>query len=446
MRRRDLLVSGGAALLAGCVTRRGGGDFAVRARAGEDARPAILAAIGAAHDAGGGRVVLAPGLWRVDGPIGLRSNVELHLEQGAVVRFSPDPRFYLPPVFTRWEGTEVWSYSPLLYTRGQRNVAITGPGVFEGQGREHFLPWRDRQKPDQNRLRQMGADGAPVRDRVFGAGHWLRPAFCQFIECRDVLIDGPTFRDSPFWVIHPVYCDRLVVRNVTVVSGHINSDGCDPDSCTNVLIERCRFDVNDDCVAIKSGRDQDGWRVARPSRNILVRDCEMRTTIASAFAIGSEMSGGARDITVERLVVPQAEHALYFKANLDRGGVIENVRVRDVAVEQTKTLIHFTTAYHSYRGGAFPPTYRNFAVSNVRCANAERALHIVGVETAPVEDVRLSAITVARASEPNLIAHVRGLKLDQVTVNGRAESLSWTDVGEPTRTGSRQYLRTDRTG
>lgn len=422
MNRRTLL-AGGAALLGGCATFPASRRFAIErfgAREGEahDARPAILAAIGAARDAGGGRVEIGPGLWRCDGPLSLLSGVELRVAAGAIVRFSPDPRFYLPPVFTRWEGTEAWNHSPLIYTRGQRRVAITGPGAFEGQGRAHWLPWRERQKPDQNRLRQLGAEGAPLRDRVFGDGHWLRPAFVQFLDCEDVLIDGPTFHDSPFWVIHPVYCTGVVVRNVTVVSRHINSDGCDPDSCTDVLIERCRFDVSDDCVAVKSGRDQDGWRVARPSSRILVRDCEMRTSIAAAFAIGSEMSGGAHDIRVERLTVPNAEHALYFKANLDRGGTIERVSIRNVAVEWTRTLIHFTTAYHSYGGGDAPPTYRDFAVAGVRCAQAEQALHIVGVPEAPVQDVRLADLHVARAEQPNKIEHVSGLSFDDVTVNG----------------------------
>ncbi len=423
IRRRELLSGGGALLLAGCVTPIARRSFAITgfgAREGlsHDARPAILAAIGAAHDAGGGRVEVPAGLWRCDGPISLKSNVELHVAEGAVVRFGTDARFYLPPVFTRWEGTEVWNYSPFIYTYGQRNVAITGSGAFEGQGREHFLPWRDNQAPDQNRLRQMGIDGVPLRDRVFGEGHWLRPHFCQFVECEDVLVDGPTFRDSPFWVIHPVYCRRVTVRNATVISDHVNSDGCDPDSSTDVLIERCRFEVGDDCIAIKSGRDQDGWRVGRASARIVVRDCEMRSSRGGALAIGSEMSGGVTDVRAERLTIPLATNALYFKANLDRGGIIERVRIRDVAVQETDALIHFTTDYHSYRGGHFPPTYRHFDVANVTCAHAKEALHIVGVPDAPVEDVRLSNIQVAKADRPNAIAHVRDLKLDGVTVNG----------------------------
>ncbi len=421
--RRGLLAGGGAFLVAGCVTTSARRSFAVTsfgAREGlaHDSRPAILAAIGAAHDAGGGRVVVPAGLWRSDGPINLKSNVELHVEEGAVVRFGTDSRFYLPPVFTRWEGTEVWNFSPLLYTYGQRNVAITGPGAFEGQGREHFLPWRDNQKPDQDLLRKMGAEGVAVRDRVFGEGHWLRPAFVQFLECQNVLIDGPTFRDSPFWVIHPVYCRHVIVRNVSVLSKHINSDGCDPDSSTDVLIERCNFDVNDDCIAIKSGRDQDAWRVNRPSSRIVIRDCQMRTSIGAGLAIGSEMSGGAHDIRVDRLNIASASHALNFKANLDRGGAIERVRIRDVAVEEAGELIQFTTAYKGHRGGNHPPTYRNFHVANVRCPHAKKALNIVGVPTAPVQDVKLKNIYVARADEPNAIEHVERLRLDDVVVNG----------------------------
>lgn len=396
------------------------GRYGAREGGTADALPGIRAAIAACHDGGGGRVVIPPGLWKVDGPINLKDNVDLHLSDGATVRFSPDPAFYLPQVLTRWEGTEVWNYSPFIYTRGCQNVALTGSGTFEGQGREHFLPWRAKQKPAQTRLRQMGNDGVAVRDRVFGTGDWLRPAFIQFIDCRRVLIDGPTFRDSPFWVLHPVYCRDVIIRNATVVSTHINSDGCDPDSCTNVLVERCRFDVNDDCVAIKSGRDQDGWRVALPSSRIVVRDCDMRTNVAAAFAIGSEMSGGANDIFVERLRVPHAEYALYFKANLDRGGVIERIAIRDVDIAECEIPIHFTTDYHSWRGGNFPPTYRDFSVSDVRCAKADKALHIVGVPTAPVQDVRLSRIRIDAAAKPAEIAHTQRMIFDQVIANGIA--------------------------
>jgi polygalacturonase len=372
-----------------------------------DALPAIRAAMAALGN-GGGTVILPPGEWRSDGPIHLRSGVALHVETGATLRFSRESRHYLPLVLTRWEGTEVWNYSPLIYAAGASDIAITGGGTIDGQGFDGFFQWRPKQKTDQNALRKMGADGVPVRDRVFGEGHYLRPGFVQFMSCSRVLVDGPRFVDSTFWMVHPVYCDHVTVRNISLTSKHLNSDGVDPDSSTNVLIERCTFDVSDDCVAVKSGRDADGWRVAQPSSRIVVRDCIMNTNIAAAFAIGSEMSGGAHDIFVERLKVPHAEHALYFKANLDRGGVIERIRMRDIDVAKTETLVHFTTDYHSYRGGNAPPT----------CATTEQALHIVGVPSAPVQDVRLRNIRVAMASKPDAIAHSERLSFEAVSING----------------------------
>ena len=389
------------------------------AKEGAPAHLAVQAAIDACAAAGGGRVLVPAGLWRMNGPVHLRSNVDLHLDRGATMRFGKPGEIALPLVLTRWEGTEVWNYSPLIYARDCTNVAITGDGVFDGQGGQGFFQWRAHQDHDKGVLRDMGEDGTPVADRRFGPGHFLRPPFVQFFGCANVLIDGPKFVDSPFWTIHPVYSRNVIVRNVTVISHHLNSDGCDPDSCEDVLIEHCRFDVSDDCIAIKSGRDQDGWRVGRPTRNVVIRDCKMSTHIAGAIAIGSEMSGGASNIFVERLDVHHANQAIYFKANLDRGGTIEQVRVRDVRVRDSKTLIDFTTAYHHCRDGKSPPTYKQFVVERIDCHNTVRALRIVGVEQAPVEDVLIRNVTVTTARMPDVIAHTRDLRLNQVRVNGR---------------------------
>ncbi len=385
----------------------------------QPAHHAVQAAIDACAAAGGGRVVVPAGLWRIDGAITLRSNVDLHLDSDAVMRFGKPGEIALPLVLTRWEGTEVWNYSPLIYARDCSNVAITGDGVFDGQGRDGFFQWRAHQDRDKQALRAMGAAGVPVDRRRFGPGHFLRPPFVQFFNCANVMIDGPKFVDSPFWTIHPVYSRNVIVRNVTVISKHLNSDGCDPDSCQDVLIEKCRFDVSDDCIAIKSGRDQDGWRVGVPTRNVVIRDCRMSTHIAGAIAIGSEMSGGASNIFAERLDVRHARQALYVKANLDRGGTIEQVRVRDIKVRDSDTLIDFTTAYHRARDGKSPPTYKQFVVERVDCRNAGRALRIVGVAAAPVEDVLIRNVTVGTARVPDKIAHTRDLRLDGVRVNGK---------------------------
>ena len=393
-------------------------DFGASPGADRNALPAVAAAIDACHAAGGGRVIVPRGLWFMDGPIRFKSNVNLHLQAGAHVQFTGRAAAYLPVVFTRWEGTEVYNYSPFIYGRGLDNVAITGPGLLDGQGEANFLPWRANQRPDKNVLRQMGHDGVPVDQRVFGEGHWLRPPFVQFLDCRNILIDGPTLIDSPFWVIHPVYCDHVTVRNVKVVSHHINSDGVDPDSSTNVLIENCDFDVGDDGVAIKSGRDQDGWRVGRPSADIVVRNCRYSGNTGGGMAIGSEMSGGVRRVYIEGWDIPKARHALYFKANLDRGGLIEDVHIRNIRTGETDVLVIFTNDYHSYRGGTYPPRFERVTFEDVRSDATRIGFHISGHPNAPVRDVVLRNIAIGRAEVPAEIGHVENVSFDQVWVNG----------------------------
>jgi polygalacturonase len=382
-----------------------------------DALPAIRAALAALGDAGG-RLVVPPGEWRVDGPIHLKSRTELHVMDGALIRFSTDPACYLPVVFTRWEGTECWNYSPPIYAIGVEDVAITGGGIIDGQGFEGFFQWRARQRTDQQALRRMGAAGIPVAERVFGAGHYLRPSFVQFISCRRVLIDGPRFRNSTFWMIHPVYCDQVIVRNIALKSDHLNSDGVDPDSCTNVLIERCVFDVGDDGVAIKAGRDQDGWRVGRPSSHIVVRDCEYRGTAGGGMAIGSEMSGGVHHVYCQRYAMNDVVHGLYFKSNRDRGGEIREVHIRDIAIAKAQSVIIFTTDYHGHRGGDFPPRFTDISIANVACGEAIVGLSIVGAERAPIGRVAVRNIVIGTALTPLRARFADGLELDNVLVNG----------------------------
>jgi polygalacturonase len=386
---------------------------------GHDARPAILAAM-AALGPGGGRVVLPPGEWRSDGPITLRSGVALHLAEGATLRFSREPRHYLPLVLTRWEGTECWNYSPLIYARGAQDIAITGRGVIDGQGYEGFFQWRGRQRADQMALRRMGAEGVPVDRRVFGEGHYLRPGFVQFLSCRRVLVEGVRLIDSTFWMIHPVYCDHVTVRGISLKSDHLNSDGVDPDSSTNVLIEGCLFDVGDDGVAIKAGRDQDGWRVARPSRRIVVRDCVYSGTAGGGMAIGSEMSGGVEEVFCERYRMNEVAHGLYLKSNNDRGGHIRDVHFRDVEIGRAQCPLIVTTDYHGYRGGAFPTRMTDLSVTDVRCADAIVGLSLVGAQGAPLRSLRLRNIEIGQAKTPMRIRNVEGLAFDTVRINGTA--------------------------
>jgi polygalacturonase len=384
-----------------------------------DIRPAIHAAM-ATLGARGGRIIVPPGDWVSNGPIHLQSGIDLHVAAGATIRFSRDPAHYLPLVLTRWEGTECWNYSPLIYARGASDIAITGSGTIDGQGFEGFFQWRPKQRESQALLRKMGAEGTPVADRIFGPGHHLRPGFVQFFSCTRVLIDGPRFVDSTFWMIHPVYCDHVTVRNVTLKSDHLNSDGVDPDSSTNVLIEKCIFDVGDDGVAIKAGRDQDGWRVGRAASRIVVRDCVYRGTAGGGFSIGSEMSGGVSDVFVERYAMNDVVHGVYFKSNMDRGGAITDIFVRNIAINSAQAAISFTTDYHGHRGGNFPTRFDNVQISGVRCGAAIVGLSMLGAASAPLRRIRISDTVIERATTPLRSRNAVGMVFDGVRVNGAA--------------------------
>src|SRR5215471_1832961 len=236
-------------------------QFGAVANAGTDSTEAISKAIAACHDAGGGRVVIPSGEF-LTGPIRLKSRVNLHLAEKSVLKFVTDSRRYLPIVFTRWEGTELMNYSPFIYAFEEQDLAITGTGTLDGQADEtHWWNWRSSQAAARQRLVELGAKGAPVSERVFGEGSNLRPNFIQPYRCRNVLIEGITIHNSPMWEIHPVLSTNVTVRGVNISSHGPNNDGCDPESCRDVLIERCTFDTGDDCIALKSGRNDDGRRV-----------------------------------------------------------------------------------------------------------------------------------------------------------------------------------------
>ena len=313
-----------------------------------DCTRAIARAIAACADAGGGRVVVPAGEF-LTGAVHLKSNVDLHLAaSNSVLKFSTDPRAYLPAVFTRFEGMECYNYSPLIYALGQTNVAVTGAGTLDGQAEQaNWLAWKGRkdiaagtQRAARTRLDKMNNDGVPVEKRVFGEGDFLRPNFIQFNRCRNVLLEGVKIRRSPMWEIHPLLCTNVIVRGVDIFSHGPNNDGLDPESCRDVLIERCRFDTGDDCIAIKSGRNNDGRRVGVPSQNIVIRDCTMREG-HGGVVIGSEISGGCSNVFVENCEMssPELACALRLKSNAMRGGVLENIFMRNVNVGLVKDSV-----------------------------------------------------------------------------------------------------------
>ena len=321
-------------------------------------------AIAACHQAGGGRVVVPAGVF-LTGPIHLQSNVCLEVGKGATILFSDRFEDYLPAVLVRWEGRECYNLSPLIYAHNCRNVAVTGEGTLNGQGRT-WWSWRKepgdpyRKSNDQNA--QWAQDNVPLDKRVQGPKdfHWC-PTFISPVKCQNVLIEGLTLVDGPFWNVHPLYCENVTVRNLTIKNHGPNGDGCNPDSCRDVLIEGCYFDTGDDCIAIKSGRNSDGRRVNIPSENIVVRDCKMKDG-HGGVVMGSEMSGGVRNVFVEDCTMdsPNLDRALRIKTNSVRGGFGENIYMRNVTIGQVGDAVLKINFYYGEKdSGQFTPRVRN---------------------------------------------------------------------------------------
>lgn len=390
-----------------------------------DCTAAIRAAIQACHAAGGGHVLVPAGDFRT-GAVHLLSGVDLHLAAGSRLAFSQDPAAYLPVVPTRYEGTECYNYSAFVYAYGQRDIAVTGSGVLDGRAdATHWWDWTSgpppNEGPDKNLLLSMAANGVPVEQRVFGAGHHLRPNLLQFNRCDNVLLDGITVRDSPMWNIHPVLCRNVTVRGVVVDSPHgPNNDGIDPESCTDVLIEGCRISTGDDCIAFKAGKDADGRRVNVPTRYAVVRDCEMADG-NGGVTIGSETTGGVTDIFVRdcRMSSPRLERAIRIKSNPQRGGTIANIDVRRVTVGQAAdAVVEIVLNYANVITGPYPPDLHGITISHLTAAGAPRALNLLGLAGAPLRDIRLHACRFDGMTEENSIQYVERLRLDQVWING----------------------------
>ena len=402
---------------------------------------AIARAITACSQGGGGRVLVPAGRF-LTGAVHLQSNVELHLAAGATLLFSTDPADY-PLVWTRWEGIELINYSPLVYARKARNIAITGAGTLDGQASaQHWWSWKGPWQgtvdhgwregmPDQRaaraRLFQMAEERVPVERRVFGDGSFLRPAFVQPYDCDNVLIEGVHLRGSPFWQIHPVLCRNVTVRGVDVMGHGPNNDGCDPESVDGMVIEQCVFDTGDDCIAVNSGRNEDGRRLAMPAQNIVIRGCRMKEG-HGGIAIGSQISGGARWVFAERCLMDSTnlDYAIRFKNNALRGGLLEQFFYRDIAVGQVaKAAIACDFNYEEGAHGRFTPVLRNVLIERLRATGASRVLDSQGLPGAPITDITLRDCRFDGVTSPSIITQTQALTLDNVRVNGaRVHSLT----------------------
>ncbi|HWA85018.1 MAG TPA: glycoside hydrolase family 88 protein [Opitutus sp.] len=388
------------------------------AKPGVDATVAIRDAIAACHAAGGGRVVVPAGDWQT-GAIRLLSNVDLHVAGGATLRFTTDPAAYLPVVFTRWEGVECMNYSPFIYALDQENIAVTGSGTLDGQASDdNWWAWK-KQHADRDALNAMGERGTPVAKRIFGAGHFLRPNFIQPYRCKNVLIEGVHIVRSPMWEIHPVLSTNVTVRGVSISTHGPNNDGCDPECCRDVLIEDCTFDTGDDCIAIKSGRNNDGRRVGMPSENLIIRRCRMLDG-HGGVVLGSECSGDIRNVFAEDCAMdsPNLDRALRLKSNARRGGVLENIFLRRITIGRvSEAVLTIDLLYEEGPRGDHPPVVRHIQLDHITSSASPRVMYIRGFDAATIDDIRIAHSTFNSVTDPEVVQHAGRVTLDHVTIN-----------------------------
>jgi len=397
---------------------------------------AFKKAIEACSAAGGGHVIVPAGNF-VTGAIYLKSNVDLHLQDNAVISFSYDTHDY-PVVLTRWEGSDCMNYSPQIYAYKEQNIAVTGTGTLNGGGSdEHWWSWKGSTRfgwheglPNQLKARDMlhvmTHQGVDPRKRIFGEGSYLRPNMFAPYQCQNIAISGVKMINSPMWFISPVMCDNVTIEGVDIKAEGPNTDGCDPDACKNVLIKNCVFDTGDDCIALKSGRDEDGRNNGRPAENHIIEGCQMRNG-HGGITIGSEIAGGARNIFAINCTLssPNLNLILRFKTSSLRGGTIENIFFKDIkAGTYNDAALGFDMFYEE--PGNYIPTIRNIWVENLTVANGgKNGIVVHAYKESPVQDLHLINCSIDGVKTPLKIDNVKDLKLQQVQINGKA--VSWPE-------------------
>ncbi len=385
---------------------------------------AFASAIAAAHAAGGGRVIVPTGVW-LTGPIHFKDRIELHLEEGAEIRFSQNPEDYLPVVLAQRGGTMLYNYSPFVYAYGCEDIALTGRGILDGQGIA-WWPWKFNSPGMRMYLVDIPEKGIPLEQRIFGTREAkVRPVMCQPIECDRVLIEGVTLRNSPSWTLQPIWCRELTIRGVTVSNPpspfSYNTDGIDPDACRNVLIEHCDVSTGDDAICLKAGRAPDAWKDGRPLENVLIRHCRIGFG-HGGITIGSEMSAGVRNVYAHDCEIDGVDRGIRIKSCPGRGGFVENIVVERVRMRRVAHAVDINLFYDGNREETLDietlrhvPRFENFVLRDITCESADHAVTLRGLPGHPVKDVRLENVEI-RAVNPGVIEQVENLVEDNVRI------------------------------
>ena len=399
---------------------------------------AINRAIALASKKGGGKVVIPTGTWNT-GAIEMKSGVNLVIEEGATLHFAFEPKLY-PLVRTAWEGLACWNYSPCIYAYQATDIAITGKGTIDGGGNnDTWWQWNgnprfgfkkgvtteSQKMGSRAKLQKQAEDGVAFDERKFGMGQGLRPQLINFVRSERILIKDVKMINSPFWVIHPLLSKNITVDGVYIWNEGPNGDGCDPEACENVLIQNCIFHTGDDCIAIKSGRNNDGRLWNQPSKNIIIRNCKMEDG-HGGVVIGSEISGGCENVYAEdcEMDSPHLDRILRIKTNNCRGGLIQNINMRRIKVGQCgEAVVKINLDYESkeacYRG--FEPTVRNVNVEDVTCQKSNYGILIIGrdaVENVYDINIKNCKFDGVQKQPVKITGKTRNVKFENLYING----------------------------
>ena len=390
-------------------------DFGAKGDSLKDNKPAFDQAMKASKAKNGCKIVVPAGIYIINGPIHFVDNTAIELQKGAKLVFSTNAKDYLPLVPTSWEGTLLYNYSPLIYAYQVKNVAIIGEGTIDGNGKDGFSKWYDLQKPAQALSRKMNHETIPVKERRFGDGHYLRPQLIQFYECQNILVEGITIVNSPFWTVHFLKSTNITARKVKFNTFNKNNDGFDPEYSKNILIEDIDFNNSDDNVAIKAGRDHEGRKTAMTSENIIVRNCRFKGL--HGVVIGSEMSAGVQNVFVENCSYGgYCKRGIYLKSNADRGGFIRNIYINNLQFGDVEDAVFITSFYHG-EGKGYETDIRDVFIENLKVKTASHAgLVIQGYPTKKVTNIRFSNVRIDSCTNGISFTDAKQIVFDNVII------------------------------
>lgn len=411
---------------------------ALGARAdGKTLNTALINSTIARLNAGGGGTLFFPAGTYLTGAIRMKSNITLDLEAGATLLFSDVFDHYLPFVEVRHEGVMMQSFQPLIYATDAENITIRGEGTLDGQGKKWWTEFfrvmvdlRDNGMRQVNNYQPMWEQANDVKALYAETNadwhgtlqrRFFRPPFIQTVRCNRVRIEGVKIINSPFWTVNPEFCDNVTVKGITLINPPSpNTDGINPESCTNVHISDCHISVGDDCITLKSGRDAQARRLARPCENITITNCTMLAG-HGGVVIGSEMSGSVRRVTISNCVFDGTDRGIRLKSTRGRGGIVEDIRVSNVVMRNIqREAIVFNLKYSRMPAEAKSertPVFRNIHISGVTATDVKTPIKIVGLEEAPITDIILRDIHVQGAREKCVFENCERITMEDVTVN-----------------------------